>query len=87
MEIGKMFQELQAKAHPQNLLEPTVNVAEDTERLLKATQGINAGPRAVQVPPSTAAPVMGAAPSTVAPSSVPAPPTATPSALIPAGTK
>ena len=40
MEISKVFQELLAQAHPQNLLEPTVNVAEDTERLLKATQGM-----------------------------------------------
>src|SRR5205807_319278 len=79
MEIGKVFQELQVQAHPHNLLEPTVNVAEDTERLLKETPGINASPRAVQAPSSAAAPVMGAAPSTVAPS-VPAPPTATPPA-------
>jgi len=86
MEIGKMFQQLQAQAHPQNLLEPTVNVAEDTERLLNATQGMNAGPRAVQVPPSTAAPVTGTPPSSVGPPSVPAPATPpAPSALTPTG--
>ncbi len=68
LEIGKMFQELQAQAKPQNLLELTVNVVENAEKMLKPTPGPNpiAGPS--QLAPRSAPP------TTSAPPSVPSPP-------------
>ena len=80
LEIGKMFQELQAQAKPQNLLEPTVNVVETTEKMLKGTPGPNpiAGsspPPPPTVPNPTTTGVQGKAPPAGTP---PTPPVAAP---------